>query len=290
MHTGRVYLNGRIVAAAKAAVPVFDRGLCYGDGLFETMKAVNGRVEFCKDHLDRLARGAEVLGIPKARLAPFLKDIRAGAVERLLKANGLSTQAACVKIIVTRGQSAKARPVLPVGVGAPTVVMTAVALDTRSTARLRKQGVRAVTVTGLATAVPGVKTLNYLPNVLARMEAKKRGAGEAIFTGPGGDLLEATGANLFIVEGGVLKTPPVVENPYHAGVLPGVMRKAVIELAVRLGINVMGARVTREDVERCSEAFLTNSVTGIIPLLSIDSATIGNGVPGPVVRRLQGHL
>ncbi len=288
MSVKKVYLNGRMVAAERAKVSVFDRGLNYGDGVFETIKASGGNIEFLKDHLERLKKDAHALGIPTARLAPFFRDIRQGAIKRLLKANGL-TKAAYIKIVVTRGEDIR-RGLAPVGGMEPTVIMTAGPLDEKAIRLMRATGVRAVLVKGFHPAMPGVKTLNYLPSVLARMEARKAGVEEAVFTAPDGALLEAAGANLFIVERGVIRTPPLNEDPFLPGVLPGVMRKAVIELAGKLGIRVMAARLHEGDLRRCDEAFLTNSTCGVVPLVSVDSVKVADGRPGPVTRGLQCHL
>ncbi|MFQ5736050.1 MAG: aminotransferase class IV [Thermodesulfobacteriota bacterium] len=287
MDREKVYLNGSIVAAERALVRASDRGLNYGDGVFETIKASHARPQYLKEHLDRLKKGALTIGMPKVRLAPLLRDIRAGMIGRLLAANGLAKKTAYVKIVVTRGAGRRSL-VAEAGLE-PTVIMTTGEVDERAVARMRKKGVSAVLVKGLHPAMPGIKTLNYLPNVLARTEAKRRGAYEAIFTTPDGEPTEATGANLFIVERGVLKTPPVSENP-GTGVLPGVMRKAVMELAGRLGISVMASRLTQTDLRRCAEAFLTNSTCAVVPLTSVDGVDVGGGSPGPVTQRLQDGL
>jgi branched-subunit amino acid aminotransferase/4-amino-4-deoxychorismate lyase len=168
--------------------------------------------------------------------------------------------------------------------------MPAAPIDEKLISKHRPRGVRGVLIEGYRPQIPGIKTLNYLPNVLAAMEAKKRGALEGIFKGPDGSLLEGTASNLFVVEQGVLKTHPVNENPLLSGVLPGVMRKAVIELAGRLGIHVMAVRTTEDGLKACDEAFLTNSIAGIIPLIAVDSVELNGGKPGPMTARLQDSL
>jgi len=287
MNEKKVYLNGRVVSSARARLSVLDRGLNYGDGLYETIKAIEGRAQYLDAHLDRLRRGSLALGFSKRSIEPLLKDIKNGAIRKLLKANGLDIGAkeAWVKIVVTRGPSE--RGLLPPSPAAPSFIMTAGEVDEKAIARLRSRGVGAIISKGPAPALPGIKTLNCLPGVLAMMEARKAGAEEAIFTGPGGELLEATGANLFIVEKGVIMTPPVNEDPCGRGVLPGVTRKAVIALAGALGIRLMAQRLFTGDLELCSEAFLTSSVRGIVPLVRTNNAPIGDGRPGPITRALQ---
>lgn len=284
----KVYLNGRIVAASKATVSVFDRGLCYGDGLFETIRAFRGTPEFLCDHLERLESGASAIGLPLKPVKALFKDIREGALERLLKANGLAHGTASIKITITRGESE--RGVLPPRRSTPTVIMAVWPVDEKVISRRRRLGVRAVMIEGYRPQIPGVKTLNYLPNVLASIEAKKRGALEGIFKGPDNSLLEGTATNLFVVAQGVLMTPPVNENPLLPGVLPGVMRKAVMGLAGRLGIRVMAVRLTEDDLTGCDEAFLTNSIAGVMPLISVDSTDLSGGRPGPMTLRLQDSL
>jgi len=160
--------------------------------------------------------------------------------------------------------------------------MTARPLGSDEISRRQKRGVRAVLVDGFAPPVAGVKSLNCLPNVLARMDAKRAGAFEAIFVDEGGRIKEGASTNIFIVRDGTLKTPPLDE-----GILPGITRGAVISMAEAASIPVKTVAVTATELTLSEEAFLTNSIDEILPLVKIGGKAIGSGRPGPVTRLLQ---
>ncbi|MBI5599185.1 MAG: aminotransferase class IV [Deltaproteobacteria bacterium] len=283
--TYKVYLNGSIVPGGKASVTVFDRGLLYGDGLFETMKAADGTIAFKDAHLRRLKKGAALLGIPAKGIRGFFADVRSGLLERLLHTNRLDRGAAYMRITVTRGVSEE-------GYGstkclAPTVLVTARAMDAKAAARMQKKGVNAVFIKGYCPSIPWIKTLNYLPSVLGRAEAARKGASEGIFTGLDGSITEGTSTNVFIVKSGVLKTPAVYDGGPGKGVLPGIVREETIKAAKRLGISVREARLKQRDLMEADEAFLTNSGIEIVPLVRVGARIIGNARPGNVTRMLQ---
>lgn len=282
-----IYMNGTIAPEDKARVSVFDRGFNYGDGLFETMKARQAAVLFLREHLDRLKEGAGALGIPQKTLKGLDADIRRGAIRDLLRKNGLGDALSRIKIIVTRGEGDMPASGAP---ARPTTVMVCKPIDEKAVSMRQKMGVKAVVVTDIRPAIPWVKSLNYLPNILARAEAEKKGAYEAIFTGADSSLLEGASTNLFLVEGGRVKTPPVLRRGAVEGVLPGIVRGKVMELASREGIKVVESPLYLEDLAKAQEAFLTNSIIDIVPLLSVDSRPVGGGKPGPVTRILQERL
>lgn len=283
----RVYINGRVLPENKATVSVFDRGLNYGDGLFETMKAVNGRVEFLRDHLSRLKKGARFLAFPAGSLKALELDIKDGALEKLLKANGLTGKTAYLRITVTRGADRDGGHLPKKSV--PTVIIVARPIDTGALERLRTKGVSAAVIKGYGPAIPGVKSLNYLPSVLGKAEAVRGGAIEGIFAAKDSSVREGTSSNIFVVSGGVVLTPPVSSDPAE-GVLPGVMRQAVIRLLGKKGVTVREATVFLKDLRSCAEAFLTNSVWGAAPLTVIDGKKVGSGSPGDIVRLVQSAL
>lgn len=279
-----VYMNGKIAPEDVARVSVFDRGFNYGDGLFETMKARGAEVLFLKEHLDRLKEGACAIGIPLKALKGLEADIRRGALKDLLRKNGLGNTLSCIKIIVTRGDGDAPVPEAPVR---PTMVMVCKPIDEKTVSKRQKAGVKAVVVKDFRPAIPWVKSLNYLPNVLARAEAERKGAYEAIFTGADSSLLEGTSTNIFLVEGGRIKTTPVLRRGSVGGVLPGIVRGKVMEIALREGIKVTESPLYVEDFAKAQEAFLTNSIIDIVPLLSVDSRPVGCGKAGPMTRILQ---
>jgi len=278
-----VYFNGTLMAEKKATVSVFDRGLNYGDGLFETMKSVNGKVEFLRQHLSRLKRGATFLGFPAAALRPLMLDIKEGAIEELIKANGLTKKQAYLRVTVTRGEDHDGH--LPKRT-APTVIMVAKAIDTDTINGFRAKGITAVALTGRGPAIPGVKSLNYLPSVLGKAEAARKGAVEGLFVSKDGLVLEGTSSNIFVVSERTVLTPPVSTDQAE-GVLPGVMRSAVIRLLARNKVAVKLAPVSLRCLRASAEAFLTNSIWGAVPLTALDGKKLGDGLPGPVLRLVQ---
>jgi branched-chain amino acid aminotransferase len=272
----KVYMNGRFVDERRASVSVFDRGLNYGDGLFETMKAYDGRVFLFKEHLLRLKRGARALRIPTTPL----KDMERKA-ERLLEYNGLTRGEAYLKIILTRGVDT--RTLAPSNSLTPTMVITARRLDKSSLNRFRKNGIRAVLLNerGPAEGLGNLKTLNYLPSVVGKMEALRRRAFEGIFTSVDKRLLEGTSTNIFLVMKDIIKTPPL------EGILPGITRNLIIKLAKEADIPVMEAAVYAKDLKKTNEAFVTNSILEVVPLVRVGTLPIGDGRAGRVTRLLQ---
>jgi branched-chain amino acid aminotransferase len=262
-----IYLNGRFCDAEAPAIRADDRGFTLGDGLFETMRAADGKVLRRDWHLERLRDGAAVLGLTGLPPEGELSD----ALAATLAENGLAD--AVLRMTVSRG--AAARGLLPPEDISPTVVIAAAppppslppAIAITATSACRDE----------ASPLSRCKTLNYLPNILARREAEAAGANEALLLNTKGRIAEAAIANLFIVDSGdVVATPPVSE-----GALPGTMRRAVLE-----AMACIERALTIEDLATAAEAFLSNSL-GIRPLVSLDGKPIGTGEPGPVTKRLQ---
>lgn len=268
-----IFLNGRLVAAGEACIDPADRGFLLGDGLFETLRSTKGRPERLDAHLARLAAGAAALGIPLP-LAP--RKIKSGLAETL-KANKLTKNRAALRITLTRGPGP--RGLLPPEAPAPTLMIVASAL-----AAVEAEPAVAVLATmrrNEHSPLANLKTLNYLDNLLARRAAAEQGADEALLLNTAGRLASASAANLFLVRGRSLFTPPLTE-----GVLPGVTRAAVLELATALNLEAHETPLALDDLWRCEEAFLTNSLIGLRPLVALGGKGLGDGQPGPVTRRL----
>lgn len=280
----KAYVNGKIVPEDKACVSILDRGLNYGDGIFETIKAVSGIPIFLTRHLERLESGSSAIGLSSIAMRPIMTDLRSGAIERLLKSNGLGIGSAYIRITVTRGIDAGGH--LPAKRPQPTAIIRTKPLDERMLQRREKKGLSAVLIRGCIPSIAGIKTLNYLPNVLGRGEAASRGADEGLFTDIKNHISEGTSSNLFIVKNGMLKTPPI-KALGRAGVLPGITRAYTLELARTNGIRAREALITTKMIADCDEAFLTNSISGIVPLISLDGKMLGTGRPGPATRTLQ---
>jgi len=269
-----VFLNGRFVERGEAAAPALDRGLLYGYGLFETMRSYGGRVFRLEEHYRRLCEGAAVLDLPPALT---LDDLRA-AVDALLEQNGLAD--AYLRLTVTAGPA-------PDGGGAsPSILLVARPLSGYPP-DLYQRGMAAVTSASRrneASPLSRVKSLNYLDNLLAREEARRKGADEAILLNTRGLVAEGSASNVFLVGSEGILTPGI-----DSGALPGITRATVIELAREAGIACAEGEVATEALVQAAEAFLTNSIMGVMPLTRLDGRPIGSGRPGPVtgaIRRL----
>ncbi|PWC43191.1 aminotransferase class IV [Azospirillum sp. TSO22-1] len=254
-----VWLNGVIVPESEARIAPADRGLLLGDGLFETLRVSGGRPLRLDRHLARLRAGAEILG-----LAVPLDDAGlAAAMERLLERRGLSE--ASLRLTLTRGPGP--RGLLPPAEPTPTLLITA-APRTPPLPPARVVVARE-TRRNEHSPLSRIKSLSTLDGVLARQEAARRGADDALLLNTAGRVAEASAANLFLWLDGALVTPPVAE-----GALPGVLRAAVLE-----AFPVAERPVTVEDLARTEEAFLTSSL-GVRPVVTVDGRTLGDGRPG----------
>jgi branched-chain amino acid aminotransferase len=256
-----IYLDGELVAPERARIDPRDRGLLLGDGLFETMRARAGRVSLVERHLARLRHGAATLGIP----VPLDDDGIARALAEVLQANRLDD--AALRLTLTRGPGP--RGLAPPADPRPTLMIaSAPPPPPKPPARARIVSIRRNEHSPLA----GIKSLGHLDNVLAEREA---GEDEALLLNSRGRLCEAAAANLFLVVGGVAHTPPVAD-----GALPGVIRSVLLEP------GAVETTLLPADLAVASEAFLTNSLIGVRPLIEVDGRRIGDGQPGPLTRTL----
>ncbi|MDE2180619.1 MAG: aminotransferase class IV [candidate division NC10 bacterium] len=273
-----VYLNGRYVQAERAKVSAFDRGFSYGDGLFETIRAYAGWVFGLERHLARLKKGADQIGIP------FEGDVGKWrqVMGELLRRNRLHGADASLRLTVTRGSDVLGSLLPPDAPPSPTLLLVARPLDA-GIAERQQVGVGAVTVHWGSPFNPlQIKSLDYLYNMLAMTHAKREGAQEALFVGADGCVIEGTTSNLFLISQEILTTPHE-----GSGLLPGITREVVIELAKREGLIVREAPIPLDEALSADEAFLTGSLKEITPLISVDGGRIGTGSLGPVTRRLQ---
>jgi branched-chain amino acid aminotransferase len=276
----KVYLNGSLVPRAEAKISVSDHGFLYGYGLFETIRAYNGRLFLLDRHLKRLYEAAEII-----RMRSRLKGINLEkACYDTLQANGLKE--ARVRLTVTNGEKA-ALPWTGAS-GPPNIVVTAVPY-TPFPAEKYDAGFRvgiSSTRRMKQSVFSAMKSLNYLLNVMARIEAAAHGWDEAILLNDGGYIAEGGGSTVFFVRESKLVTPAL-----NSGIIPGVTRAVVIELAHNLGIGVSEGPVGIGAIRKCDEAFMTNAMIEIMPVVVVTngegkSATIGDGRPGPVTRKL----
>jgi len=271
--SGFVFLNGRIVKAERASVSVFDRGFLYGDGLFETLRTYHG-VPFALDaHLRRMHGSARMLGLE-------VPDYNwATVVQRLLKRNRLDRIDAAVRLTVTRGTSGP--DLTPPPEPQPTTLVTARKLDPKLP-ETQRRGIR---VTLLPFGRDGFcaehKLLGYVPAILGKALAAERGCNDGIYLEGDGTIREATTASVFVVRGQSLLTTPT------SGILPGITRRTVLDLAAADGIRVVERQLRRADLQRSQEVFLTSSVAEIVPVVRVDERAVGSGRPGSMTKRIQ---
>lgn len=275
-----IYINGTLVPRSEAHISVSDHGFLYGYGLFQTVRAYNGKLFLLDRHIKRLHEAAEVIGLGK-KVAEL--DLEKACLDTL-KANEL--QDARVRLTVTNGDGA-ALPWVEAG-GAPNIVVTAVPY-TPFTAQKYDEGFKV----GIASVrrsrqsvVSSMKSINYLLNVMARMETAGRGLDEALLLNDDGFIAEGGGSNIFFVKDSKLVTPGL-----NSGIIPGVTREVVIELADSLGIIVSEGTVGIGVIRKCDEAFMTNALIEIMPVTAFSDesgqvVTIGGGKPGAVTRKL----
>lgn len=270
-----LWVNGRLEPVSSRHVSARDRGWTLGDGVFETVRVQRGRLVLWDCHIVRLLSGARLLGV---NLSWSESDITEAAHETL-QANNLCD--AALRLTVTRGVPA-ARGLLPDQNASSMLVLDAYPFSGYAE-QLYASGMRAVTSSvrrNEHTPTSRVKSLSYLDNVLARMEAERAGAHEALFLNTSGAVACASAANLFLVIRGQLTTPDLASGP-----LPGTVRAAVLEhLAAGVGLESVERRVMPKELSFASEAFLTSSLLAVMPLCSVDGEPIGDGRPGPVTR------
>lgn len=272
-----IYLNGEFVPEEQAVVSVFDHGLLYGDGVFEGIRAYYGRVFKLADHLDRLYDGARAMALE----IPVTKEEMQEIVLETMRRNELRD--AYIRLVVTRG-------VGDLGLDprkCPKAFVFCIAASiTLYPEELYKKGLSVITVAtrrNIPTGcIPRVKSLNYLNNIYAKIEAARSGAPEAIMLNQEGYVAEATGDNIFLVKKGVLITPAL-----HVGLLEGITRNTVMDLARERNITVEEKVFTLYDVYTADEVFLTGTAAELIPTVEVDGRLIGDGQPGPVFKELR---
>src|SRR6266853_2787495 len=272
----QIYIDGKFYAEGDAKVSVFDHGLLYGDGIFEGIRFYNGRVFRLEEHLERLWDSARSICLE----IPIGRGEMTEALLETIRQNGLNE--GYVRLVVTRGVGNLG--LNPTQCKRPTVIIIATTITLYSK-EVCETGLTVVTcatrLTNSAALNPAVKSLNYLNNVMARIEANLAGADEALMLNDQGNVAECTADNVFIIKHGQIFTPPIT-----AGALRGITRSVVFEIAAETGIKVIEADITRHDVFIADEAFLTGTAAEIIPVVKADGRPIGTGKPGPITARM----
>jgi branched-chain amino acid aminotransferase len=272
----KIYIKGKYYDEGTAKISVFDHGLLYGDGIFEGIRAYHGRVFRLKEHIDRLFQSAKsiLLTIPLPH-AEVMKAVVATCRENNLR-DGY------IRLVVTRGIGTLG--LNPNRCKDPSLIIIADKIQLYPP-ELYQKGMEIVTVPTVrmlhSALNPAIKSLNYLNNVLAKIEANIAGCEEAVMLNAEGYVAECTGDNIFIVSGNQLLTPPL-----SAGALYGVTRKVVLELGAEAGLKVGEPNLTRHDLFNADECFLTGTGAEVVPIVKIDGRIIGSGQPGPVTLNL----
>ncbi len=274
-----IYFNGKFVPKQEARTSIYDHGFLYGDGVFEGIRAYNGRVFRLDEHLDRMYDSAKAIDLK----VPISKNEMKKAVLETLKKNGLKD--AYIRPIVTRGDG-------DLGLDPRKCQVPNVFIITQEWGAmygdLYEKGLTAVTVGIRRNAPealpPNIKSLNYLNNILAKIEANVKGGDEAIMVDVHGNISEGSGDNIFVVKNGKILTPPALNN------LRGITRAAAIELAVREGISVSEINLGLFDIYTADELFVTGTAAEIAPVTKADGRIIGDGKPGKLTKKLMAEF
>ncbi|OIO72906.1 MAG: branched-chain-amino-acid transaminase [Elusimicrobia bacterium CG1_02_37_114] len=273
----KIWLNGKFVDREKAIVSVFDHGLLYGDGVFEGIRAYDGRVFRLKEHLDRLYNSAKAILLK----IPLSKEQMGKAVLSAVRKNKLHN--AYIRLVVTRGPGDLGLDPRKCRVPSMFIIVDKIVLYSQEYYTNGLKIITAATRRNPPCAIsPHIKSLNYLNNILAKIEAIKADVPEAIMLNEKKQVVECTGDNVFIIKNGKLISPPT-----SAGALPGITRNAVMELARRkLKIPAEERLFKMEQVYNADECFLTGTAAEVVPVVVVDGKKIGNGKPGRITRRL----
>ena len=278
-----VYLNGKWYPKSEAKISVFDHGLLYGDGVFEGIRSYQGLIFKLKEHLDRLWESAHTLMLK----IPMIQKEMEKAIVETLRRNQL--QNAYIRVVVTRGVGDLGLDPSLCKVPTVFIITDKIKLYPES---LYEKGLHIITVPtvrNLPEAInPSIKSLNYLNNILAKIEAKNSGCVEALMLNHQGYVAECTGDNIFMVKGGnsTGKEPVLITPPVYLGALKGITRQAIIEIAAAKKIRFEEKILTRHDLFNADEVFLTGTAAEVIPVVKIDGRVIGSGKPGKVTNIL----
>ena len=272
----KVYVNGAFVEQEDAKISVFDHGLLYGDGVFEGIRLYSGNIFKLEEHLIRLEHSAHAIALELPASRGELREL----VCEACRVNGLTD--GYIRLVVTRGVGSLGLAPWECGEPGLIVIADSIALYPE---QFYTEGLRLVTVptrrVGAAALPPMVKSLNYLNNILAKIEARQAGCPEALLLNEEGKVAECSGDNLFLLQGGQLFTPPI-----GAGSLRGITRGAVMDIAEEMGLPVRECDLTRYDVWVAEECFATGTAAEVIPVVEVDGRRIGTGRPGQWTHRI----
>jgi len=271
-----IYINGKYFSKEDAKISVYDHGLLYGDGVFEGMRTYSNKVFRLDEHIDRLYESARAILLT----IPMSKQEMIEAVKKTVELSGLSDS--YIRLVVTRGSGSLGLDPNRTSDPQVIIIVDLIALYDR---KYYDEGLKIITASTIrnhpAALSPRIKSLNYLNNIMAKLEGLQAGCMEAIMLNHKGEVAECTGDNIFIVKKGQLLTPSA-----DSGILEGITRNAILELANTLKIPARETTLTRHDLLVADECFLTGSAAEVIPVVSIDSRPIGDGKVGPTTKQL----
>lgn len=272
----KVFLDGQLVDEKDAVVSVFDHGLLYGDGVFEGTRVYGGNIAFLEEHIDRLFESAKVIALD---VGVTKEDLIQGTVD-VCKANGIEN--GYIRHVVTRGAGTLGLNPYLCPKASIIIIADNIQLYPEEMYENGMKIITAGTMRNMPEAInPRVKSLNYLNNVLAKIEAINAGVMECLMLNPQGYVAEASGDNVFVVKGNKLLTPPV-----WCGALEGITRNKVMDLAGGQGLEVVETVMTRYEIWTADEVFLTGTAAEVIAVVELDKRPIGDGRPGPVTNKL----
>jgi branched-chain amino acid aminotransferase len=271
-----IYINGKYFSKEDAKISVYDHGLLYGDGVFEGMRTYSNKVFRLGEHIDRLYESARAILLT----IPMSKQEMIDAVKKTVELSGLSDS--YIRLVVTRGSGSLGLDPNRTSDPQVIIIVDLIALYDR---KYYDEGLKIITASTIrnhpAALSPRIKSLNYLNNIMAKLEGLQAGCMEAIMLNHKGEVAECTGDNIFIVKRGQLLTPSA-----DSGILEGITRNAILELANTLKIPARETTLTRHDLLVADECFLTGRAAEVIPVVSIDSRPIGDGKVGPTTKQL----
>jgi branched-chain amino acid aminotransferase len=272
----KIYIDGVLYPEAEAKISVFDHGLLYGDGIFEGIRFYNGRVFRLEEHLERLWDSAKAIRLT----IPMSVDEMREATLETIRQNNLTD--GYIRLLVTRGKGNLG--LSPDRCPKATVIIIADKIQLYPVEKYTQGMVMVTCATrraAPAALLPAVKSLNYLNNVMAKVEATHAGADEGVMLNEQGYVAECTGDNIFTIRKGVVTTPPV-----YAGALCGITRNVVFEICADLGIPIREAEMTRYDIYTADECFLTGTAAEVIAAIELDTRPIGDGKPGVITGKI----
>lgn len=272
----KIFLSGKLVDKEQAVVSVFDHGLLYGDGVFEGIRVYGGNVFLLKDHIERLYESAKAIRLT----IPMSQPEMIQATKDTVAANSIGD--GYIRLVVTRGAGSLGLDIRKTA--NPQVIIIADSI-TLYPAEIYENGMNLITASTIRNHPNAlsarIKSLNYLNNIMAKIEGTDAGTVEALMLNHKGEVAECTGDNIFILKNGVLKTPSA-----DAGILEGITRNAVLKLAREANIPTQETTLIRHDLYVSDEMFLTGTAAEVVPVVSLDGRTIGDGKPGPITRKL----